>query len=182
MQVAAHPERDEIETEIASMKREIATLRRSQASPASPGLPAVMEPKVETSPPQPKSVDALRTEAKARRAEAMQGLERRFYGDSPDPSWSGSLSRSINEGLDQGMLHDLTVRALDCRSEMCRIEVGQAKGASQSPVSQLVQLAEFENNQIYFDRRAVDDGSTATTLYLSRPGSSLPGLPNHASR
>jgi hypothetical protein len=95
--------------------------------------------------------------------------------DKVDPSWSQAAAQEINGSLVKTSSDNTQLGDVRCQSSLCRIEASHRNaGAEQDFVMQLGHLAAFREGEAFYERVTHDDGSTATTIFVSRAGFRLP--------
>ena len=157
--------------DVATLKREVASLKRLAvaqalrplaATPAQPGEPPRGDP----------ALPARRFAPGEQRKLVGDALESRFAGEPIDPSWSAARVQMLRETFARS-LPGINVTQAACASTLCKLAVEHSDGESQTALMEKLSGAEGVDAEVYylFDREAVPP---RTTLYVARPGQTLP--------
>jgi hypothetical protein len=147
--------------------RAVSAVRRAPALPSdepdkAPGLP---------DPPDPPDAAALRAQ-----------IARSFEAEPRDPHWSPEMERSIEEAMARTLPTGSSIRRIDCRSSLCRVESQHDSNAAyQAFLERLLLSPEGRLRHGGVLVGPVDDrapGALVGLLYLAREGHPLgPSVP-----
>ena len=153
-----------------------APMPRATSPPALPSPPAVVAPSDEPdeSPP-PARPAAAPFDSNAARAH----VERTFEQESSDSGWASDAQREVRENLSTLLPSTASVRGLDCRATLCRLEVDfpletDFREAMGRPGA-MVRL--WKGPSLALIERDSARGSVTVIGYLVRQGHPMPTVP-----
>jgi hypothetical protein len=160
--------------EIALLRSEVRSLLAQRAASPATGAPA----------PSPADDPRVNPEARARFAEKrhayIAGIESSFRNEAVDPAWSAQTSGVIARALQADGV-GLTARAVECRSQSCRVELVDDKpthDASALPVFGIQVASALPT--MAADRVESAGGDATLVLYLSKNRSMRSGASDGA--
>jgi hypothetical protein len=104
-------------------------------------------------------------------------LDASFMAEPMDPSWSMAAAESVNRDLPAIALQNSQVSDIACQSHLCRIQATHADiTAEQTFLIELGNLSAFRNGETFMVTTPRQDGSLATTIYVSRSDQHLPAV------
>jgi hypothetical protein len=111
--------------------------------------------------------EQIEREALADRSEArMRDLTSHFAAEPKDAGWAGAFAERIRAALAQSGVKPGMVRAVDCRSSMCRIEVSLADGTAYLGANL---LASFGMQYRIRTIPASETGPATLEVFMARP-------------
>jgi hypothetical protein len=188
-------ERRTQEASIAGLRKEIAALADTrEAAPRFIPVP-VFHPGSRTpdeTPPAPRdeapqaNVPATANPAPAKTpevemAETHAGYERLFTNQRIDSAWTERAKRLVDERLPALLPEGSTVRSIECRADLCRLETAHADRATYwkfLKAAFLTPRKTFWNGSAYSVPLNDDPSGGAMVTYLAREGAALPALSN----
>jgi hypothetical protein len=173
-----------VEVDLASLKAEMATLRReheqlSRRLRALEAAPNRAASGVQPSPPSAEEEKGAETETEPRLSEEKQviamlsELDLRLSQEPDDPTWSQRAELDIATLLHPDAIAGSRVLSADCHATLCRVEVEHADGSAQSQlVDHLPMEPPFDGEMLFHQ---IDDnrGAPSTLIYLARQGHPL---------
>jgi histone H3/H4 len=158
---------DDTAQELATLKGEVASLKKIAVAQAlRPALAAAAD-------------KPARTESAARhlppaeqRRMVKEALEGRFDSEAADPRWSAGRVQVLRDTFAHSM-PEMNVVAADCATTLCRVTVEHTDVENQDSLMEKISSADGVEAEILylFDKEATPP---RTTLYIARPGHTLP--------
>ncbi len=144
--------------------------KRELAAPQPPIGGNAMSSGLEHSPP-----EEVADSENAQLTERASFLDESFMAERADPSWSMAAAESVSRDLPSNALENSQLSDVACQSSLCRIQATHADiNAEQTFLLELGNLNAFQNGEAFLVTTPRQDGSMATTIYVSRSGQSLP--------
>lgn len=171
---ASHAKYAAIVARLADAERQLAALQRGPGSAPAAAPDMSLE----------QHADAARAAKEERRQQeeahtvALQNaLESQLFDETLDPQWARQTQESISRGLLDDAFSGNQLTDLQCQSSLCRMQVHSAdRQAQERLIIGYGNIDAFHNSQAYWQRQDRPDGSSVTTLYLMREGSTLPAV------
>lgn len=168
-------ENREVDREVApTIVPEVVMLQSPAAS--SPSAPPVGASTADA-PPQ----DRAAAQAAAHQEKLLR-MEGSFADDSNDPSWTAKLNGDVLTKLNSALPEGSSLRTMECRSRMCRIETSHT---SIEHYQAFLQKAFWDPSTKLWNAHMISlalqgeasaDGSLTIVSYLAREGADLPSL------
>ncbi|HEX2568047.1 MAG TPA: hypothetical protein VH877_00725, partial [Polyangia bacterium] len=180
--------RDELEARVAVLeltRRHLEVRLENRAGVVTRGgtpvAPPSPSPAVAASgaPEGPAAGEAAKAPAAPEPAAVVQALDRAFAAEPLDASWSAATDSAMRGRLATLTTGRSSVRSLECRSSLCRLEVVHDDAAQSSAFTERAFAgaeAPLWIGTYVQTRVATPDGKEATVAYLVRGGRELPRL------
>jgi hypothetical protein len=164
---------DSLRAEVAALRagraEAAASLGRALATAGTARTPAEPQQQPPPSEPPPPSPPAQRVTADSLAARMSAGLTT----ESRDPSWAPSAETTLYAALRAEAFKDTSLKSVECRATMCRIELSHRDRDAQSRFTQAVNDVPLFQNTEYF-AHGQDREWKHYVLYLAREGHKLP--------
>lgn len=173
----------ELRKEVVSLRGDLAALRKLIQTQIAQ-LPTVREEIAEESPENTEDSDsataAAREEERRRKDHELEQARARanetaFAGESIDKKWVNDTVPAIQNALSSKNLQGTMAKDVQCRSTLCRVEVVHENAEQRSLFERDFPMAMGQilpSGAIHTTE--YEDGASVTTLYLAKPGASLP--------
>lgn len=164
-----------VNEEIEALKTQIATLQNREEKPTAVGDDDAggYGNDVDT------AAEWMSTGQSAQRtAEQRLALNTAFEAETFDEDWSTDVTQALQRAIASEELSDASVRAAECRSTLCRVDV-EHQGSAQSDEFELwfgSQIADVLPRFSLFQEEV--DGRAITVVYLARDSHRLPNRVN----
>lgn len=123
----------------------------------------------------PSSPEDIAESEDAQLAARASFLDATFMAERADPTWSMVAAESVSRDLPSNALQNNQVSDVACQSSLCRIQATHTDiNAEQTFLMELGNLHAFRNGEAFLVTTSRQDGSLATTIYVSRSGQNLP--------
>jgi hypothetical protein len=181
--------------EVARLRVEVVTLRREVKTHAAhaharataavrplPSDPAPLQEQHDSSDPeQNDSIDPaeeeirLAQEEEKRTQARLQTIETTLRKEHVDPGWSDQAADIIRQALTSEELAGTSLYGIECRSILCRVEVGHDNPATRAKFESRFHFKVSELlPRLTMHHVEQDDGSSSTVIYLARAGHRFP--------
>jgi hypothetical protein len=177
--------------ELAQMKDQLARVLKQQAHRAPPGRPATAaQPKALATDVQDQdsgdsAQSMLKMNPPEREAQERQRIEQvvshlddSFHNESYDSDWAAQIETGITDDFKGIEWNSSTLADTSCRSTLCRVVVTHKNlGAADEFVARMGTLQAFANTEGFYQHVTLEDGTSATVVYIARQGHRLPPIP-----
>jgi hypothetical protein len=158
--------------EIASLRRELETLRadveQHESSDSESSLDSRGEPQSARPRPEP---EAIADAELAWQGDYAEQLDEVLAGQSEDPAWSREAQATAAQSF-SGLVASSSVHTPTCGSSMCRVQIDHADADGHEQLAnQLMKNFVWEAPVMVM---RTDRGGPGTVVYLARPGTRLP--------
>ncbi len=123
-----------------------------------------------------------RAQQQLRIEQGMHTIDEAFYDQEPDPGWSQATQDNVQNALQQANLEGHQLSHVECRTSLCQLQLQHSANAEDPGDSiGLVRDALVENMgenaEGFYNTVQQPDGSSTTTVYITKSGESLPWTP-----
>lgn len=178
--VSSNPATAALIARLADAERQLAALQRSAGAGSSPVSSVNPEERAQAA--RQSREDAIERD-EAYTVALQNALESRFFDENLDPHWAKATQDSISRGLLDQSFSGNQLSEVQCQSSLCRMEIRSASHQAQERLMEgYVSLEAFANNYVFSKRNDQPDGSSVTTVYLMREGSTMPSVPRPGQR
>jgi hypothetical protein len=177
--------------ELAQMKDQLTRVLKQQAHRVPPDRPATAaQPKalatdmqnqdngdnaqsmLKMNPPEREAQERQRIE------QVVSHLDDSFHNESYDSDWAAQIETEITEDFKGIEWNSSTLTDTNCRSTLCRVVVTHKNvGAADEFVARMGTLQAFANTEGFYQHVTLEDGASATVVYIARQGHRLPPIP-----
>lgn len=159
---------------LADTERQLAALQRSTGAMPSGAPDLSQEEQVAAA---RAAREELEQQEEAHTLALQNALEAQFFGEDLDPQWARQTQESISRDFLGGGFSGSQLTELQCQSNLCRMQVHSTDGkAHERMIMGYTNIDAFANSQVFWSRDDQPDGSSLTTLYLMREGSTVPAV------
>ena len=179
--------------ELAQMKDQLARVLKQQAHRPSLDRPATAvqpESEVGTREAQQQVTGddtqaMLKLDAQEREVQERQRIEQivshlddSFHREPFDNGWAAPIEASVAKDFGAEDWKGNALTEVRCRSTLCRMVVAHEDlGAADSFVTRMGTLQAFADTEGFYQQVTLEDGTSATVLYIARQGYRLPAMP-----
>jgi hypothetical protein len=170
--------RDSLADRLTAVERKLEQARSRAAATLSPAPAPTEQAKAGEAAAEEGASPEAEPRSREQWAKEVIGSYEAFHaGQSKDPAWSASTSRAIVETLHEVNMEGSTADAVDCRTTVCRLDIGHADQAAQAYFLQHIPVQPPFDTSGFYHRVETEDGASRTVLYLARNGFELPPPP-----
>ncbi len=169
-----------VKSDLASLRASLTSLATQvQSASLRRGEPAEHIPHEEPQAidSQAQDVAAMEEDAKLQEETRLEAIEATLRGEAIDATWAAQATDAIEQTLEDKALEGSVLHALECRSTLCRVEVTHPNPTARAdfmlrfPMAVGLVLPSMTVRPI-----EGDDGSSTSSIYLTREGHELPPL------
>lgn len=164
---------DELELKVASLERQLVSLREIAGRPAPPVSPTAAK-QDERQASEPEDPVALQQAVATRDQAQMELLRTRFEQEPRDAKWSDQATGKLEDVYKGELFKGMEVARADCRSSLCRVDVRIASPETGHVALRLLGLKAPWSAPNFV---SINTETGQGIFYLARAGHNLPMVP-----
>ncbi len=166
---------DALEKEVAALRAERGALRPAASLP--PALSTASSGPMNSSRDAEPPASPVSSVPRKSSTEIRDDNETRFYSEPSDPDWGKSTAAQLQDQLSSIAPAGSTIREVDCRSTLCRVEASHPNAQSYQDFVQSTYFGasfSWEGPMMITVLHKQDDGEIESVAYLARKGAPAP--------